>query len=301
MSLAGEQIPSVRCKRSRNIRTLQLAKVRRWIGHALLHVFLIALGITFLTPLFWVASTSLKLPGEIFITPIEWIPKHPRWKNYLEIFKYLPFHRFLLNSFFVATMYTLGSVLSSIIVAFGVSRIRWPGRDAVFGLVVSTMMLPGVVTLIPVFVIFRRINWVGTFYPLWVPAWFGNAFLIFLMRQYMMTLPIELDEAARIDGASNFRILWRVIAPLCGPAIATIAIFSALWNYNSFMLPRIYISQTSMYTVPLGLHLFEGRFGGFWHLVMAASMIGILPPIVLFFFAQRYFVQGVQLTGLTGR
>jgi ABC-type glycerol-3-phosphate transport system permease component len=198
-------------------------------------------------------------------------------------------------------MATLGSVLSSITVAFGMSRIQWPGRDVVFGMVVASMMLPGVVTLIPIFIMFRQIDWVGTLYPLWVPAWFGSAFHIFLMRQYMMTIPIEFDEAAKIDGASDLRILWQIVAPLCGPAIATIAIFSALWNYNSFMLPRIYISQTSMYTVPLGLQLFQGRFGRFWHLVMAASMLSIVPPILLFFLAQRYFVRGVQLTGLAGR
>jgi ABC-type glycerol-3-phosphate transport system permease component len=262
---------------------------------------LIVLGVTFLAPLAWVASTSLKVPGDIFVTPIQWIPRNPRWINYSEIFGYLPLHRFIFNSFFVAAMYTAGSVISSIVVAFGVSRIRWRGSNVVFGLVIATMMLPGVVTLIPTFVMFKRIDWVGTFYPLWVPSWFGNAFHIFLMRQYMMTIPVEFDEAAKIDGASNFRILWQVIAPLCGPAIATIAVFSALWNYNSFMLPRIYISQTAQYTIPLGLHLFEGRFGGFWHLVMAASMVSIVPPIVLFFLAQRYFVQGVQLSGLAGR
>jgi len=280
---------------------LQAMSVRRRVEHTVLHILLIALGVTFLTPLAWVLSTSLKLPGEIFVTPIKWIPKNPRWYNYIEVFTYLPFHTFILNSFFLATMYTLGSVTSSIIVAFGLSRLHWPGRDAVFSLVIATMMLPYVVTMIPVFVIFRKINWVGTFYPLWVPAWFGNAFHIFLMRQYMMTIPIEFDEAAKIDGASTLRILWQVVAPLCGPAIATIAIFSALWSYNSFMLPRIYISQTSMYTIQMGLQLFQGRFGRFWHLVMAASMISIIPPITLFFLAQRYFVQGMQLSGLAGR
>ena len=142
---------------------------------------------------------------------------------------------------------------------------------------------------------YNECNWVGTFYPLWVPAWFGNAFHIFLMRQYMMTIPIEFD------GASNFRILWQVVAPLCGPTIATIAIFSILRSYDSFMLPRIYISETDMYTIPLGLLWFQGRFGRFWHLVMASSMLGLVPPIVLFFLAQRYFVRGMQLSGLAGR
>ncbi len=285
----------------RRARGLQSMRTRQRIGHFLLHVLMIALGVTFLMPLAWVASTSLKLPGQVFITPIEWLPTSPRWENYLDVFRRLPFEKFIVNSLFVTTMGTIGSVLSSVMVAFGLSRIRWPGREIVFTVLLATMMLPGVVTLIPVFIIFKQIRWVGTFYPLWVPAWFGGAFYVFLMRQYMLTLPIELDEAAKMDGASNFRILWQVIAPLCGPAIASVAIFSFLFHYNDFMGPLIYISDNTMYTLPLGLLWFQGRFGNFWHLVMAASMITILPVIILFFFAQRYFVQGIQFTGLAGR
>lgn len=262
---------------------------------------MIALGITFLMPLAWVVSTSLKLPGAVFITPIEWIPTEPRWSNYIDVFERLPFHLFMRNSLFVSIMGTIGMVLSSLTVAFGLSRLRWPGRDIVFTVLLATMMLPGVVTIIPVFIIFKEIRWVGTFYPLWVPAWFGGAFYIFLMRQYMLTLPLELDEAAKIDGASNFRILWQVVAPLCGPATATITIFAFLQHYNAFMEPLIYISEGDMYTLPLGLLWFKGRFGNFWHLVMAASMITILPVILLFFFAQRHFIQGAQFTGLAGR
>ncbi len=301
MNSTGETQAAAQVQRVTTPFGLQSTKTRSRIGHLGLHLLLIVLGITFFAPLAWVISTSLKLPGEIFVTPIQWIPSHPRWANYVEIFTYLPFHRFILNSFFLAIMEASGTVISSTIVAYGISRIRWAGRDIVLALVVATMMLPGIVTLIPVFIMFKKISWVGTYYPLWVPAWFGNAFFIFLMRQYMMTLPIELDEAAKIDGASHLRILSQVIAPLCGPALATVAVFSILWSYNSFMLPRIYISQTSMYTIQLGLQLFQGRFGNFWHLVMAASMVSILPTIVLFFVAQRYFVQGVQLSGLAGR
>lgn len=262
---------------------------------------MITLGITFLMPLAWVVSTSLKMPGQVFVTPIEWIPTEPKWSNYLEVFTRLPFHLFIRNSFYVTIMGTLGIVFSSLTVAFGLSRLRWPGRDLLFTMLLATMMLPGIVTMIPVFIIFKEIGWIGTFYPLWVPAWFGGAFYIFLMRQYMMTLPVELDEAAKIDGASNFRILWQVIAPLCGPAIVTVTIFAFLHHYNAFMEPLIYISDNEMFTLPLGLLWFKGRFGNFWHLVMAASMITIAPVIVLFFVAQRYFVQGAQFTGLAGR
>jgi len=277
------------------------SQIRKQLGRVLLHLVMILLGLTFLIPLAWVASTSLKTSGEVFITPIEWIPKHPRWTNYAEVFNRLPFAQFILNSFYVTVMGTIGSVLSATMVAFGLSRLRWPGRDFLFTILLATLMLPGVVTLIPVFIIFKNINWIGTYLPLWVPAWFGFAFYIFLMRQFMLTLPLELDEAARMDGASNFRILLQVIAPLCGPAIATVTIFSFLFHYNDFLGPLIYISSNEMFTLPLGLLWFQGRFGNFWHLVMAASMITITPVIVLFFAAQRYFVQGNQFTGLAGR
>ena len=281
-----------------------LAQSRKWrtmVGHLILHLVMIALGITFLMPLAWVVSTSLKLPGQVFVTPIEWIPTEPKWSNYLEVFTRLPFHLFIRNSFYVTIMGTLGIVFSSLTVAYGLSRLRWPGRDLLFTVLLATMMLPGIVTMIPVFIIFKKIGWIGTFYPLWVPAWFGGAFYIFLMRQYMMTLPIELDEAAKIDGASNFRILWQVIAPLCGPAIVTVTIFAFLHHYNAFMEPLIYISDNEMFTLPLGLLWFKGRFGNFWHLVMAASMVTIAPVILLFFVAQRYFIQGAQFSGLAGR
>ena len=276
-------------------------RVRREIVNGLIHIGMILLGLTFLMPLLWVMSTSLKYRTQVFIQPIQWIPTDPQFVNYPEVFRLVTFGNFIVNSFYVTIMGTLGAVLSSVTVAFALSRIRWPGRNIVFAVLLATLMLPGIVTLVPVFVMFSRIGWVGSFYPLWVPSWFGGAFYIFLIRQYMMTLPIELDEAARIDGASHFRVLWQVIVPLCGPAIASVAIFAFLAHYNDFLGPLIYISKTEMYTLPLGLYLIQGRYGNYWHLVMAASMMSITPVIVLFFLAQRYFVQGIQFTGLAGR
>jgi ABC-type glycerol-3-phosphate transport system permease component len=271
------------------------------VVRVLIHLIMIALGVAFLVPLAWVISTSLKLPGEVFIQPIQWIPAEPRFSNYLEVFKLVPFGNFIFNSFYVSIMGTLGAVVTSVTVAFALSRIRWPGRNLVFAVLLATLMLPGIVTLVPVFIMFSRIGWVGTFFPLWVPSWFGGAFYIFLIRQYMITLPIELDEAARIDGASHFRILWQVIVPLCGPAIASVAIFSFLAHYNDFIGPLIYISKNEMYTLPVGLLWIQGRYGNYWHLVMAASFMSIAPIIFLFFAAQRYFVRGIQFTGLAGR
>lgn len=266
------------------------------------HIICWVLGISFLLPLVWMFSTALKPPGLVFETPIRWIPENPRWYNYPQVFEKLPlFSRFFVNTFYVTLMGATGCVLSSLLVGFGLSRINWPGRNAVFGMLIATLMLPGVVTIIPLYIIFRYAQLVGTFYPLWIPAWFGYAFYIFLMRQYMMTLPRELDEAARMDGAANFRILWQIITPLCSPAIATIAIFAFLQHYNDFLGPLLYISANEMFTLQLGLLWFQGRFGNFWHLVMAASVMTIMPVLVLFFTAQKRFVQGIQLTGLAGR
>jgi len=282
-------------------RMSRAAKRSRIVGRGLLLFLMIVLSVAFLVPLTWLASTSLKTSGQVFIQPIEWIPKPPQWDNYLEVFRRLPFEKFIFNTLKVTALGTVGSVVSSLTVAFGLSRIKWPGRELLFSVLVGTMMLPGIVTMIPVFIMFKRIGWVGTHLPLWVPSWFGSAFYIFLVRQYMLTLPTELNEAAKIDGASNFSILWKVIVPLCGPAIASVAIFSFLAHYNNFMGPLIYLSENDMYTIPLGLLWFQGRFGNFWHLVMAASMISVAPVIALFFFAQSYFIQGVQFSGLAGR
>ncbi|MCL4861661.1 MAG: carbohydrate ABC transporter permease [Caldilineaceae bacterium] len=276
-------------------------QTKRILGRLALHGVMILLGLTFLLPMAWVVSTSLKSSGEVFLLPIQWVPSSPRWSNYAEVFNRLPFGRFILNSLYVTIMGTVGAVVSAITVAYGLSRIRWPGREFVFTILLATLMLPGVVTLIPVFIIFKSIGWIGTFLPLWAPAWFGFAFYIFLMRQFMMSVPLELDEAAKIDGASSFRILWQVIAPLCGPAIATVTIFAFLHHYNDFLGPLIYIAENDMFTLPLGLLWFQGRFGNFWHLVMAASVITIAPVVLLFFIAQRYFVQGAQFSGLAGR
>jgi len=286
---------------ARPIRRLGLRSLRQLVGLGLLHGVLIALGFTFLVPLLWVVSTSLKTPGQVFVVPVQWIPSSPRWTNYQEIFEILPLTSFIRSSAIVSVLGTIGSILSSLLVSFSLSRLRWPGRNVVFTLLLATLMLPGIVTLIPTFILFKYLGWVDTWYPLWVPSWFGGAFYIFLMRQFMLTLPYELDEAARVDGASSFRILTQIITPLCGPAIATVGIFSFLAHYNDFLGPLIYLSSNDKFTLPLGILWYQGRFGNFWHLVMAASVVAILPVIILFFLAQRYFVQGIQFTGLSGR
>jgi ABC-type glycerol-3-phosphate transport system permease component len=267
----------------------------------LLQIVLIALGVTFLMPLLWILTTSLKRSGEVFIVPIQWIPSDPQWKNYVEIFTLLPLARFILNTALVTALGTTGSVLSALVVGFSLARLRWPGRNVIFAVLLATMMLPAVVTLIPTFVLYKYLGWLDTLLPLFVPSWFGGAFYIFMMRQFMSSLPVELDEAARIDGASSFWILFRVVTPLCGPAITAIAIFSCLAHYNNFMGPLLYLSSNEKFTLPLGIYWYQGRFGRFWHLVMAASTVSVAPVIILFFVAQRYFIRGIALTGLAGR
>jgi len=267
----------------------------------LVEALLIVLSLVFLTPLVWMISTSLKKLGEVWITPIQWLPSDPQWSNYREIFEILPLASFIKNTVFVTVLATLGDIVSAVTVAYGMSRLRWRGREFVFAGLLGTMMLPGVVVLIPQFVMFFRIGWIDTFYPLIVPSWFGSAFYIFLLRQFMRGLPIELDEAARLDGASSLRILWQVLVPLCKSAIVTVAIFSGMAHYNNFMGPLLYLSSNDKFTLPLGLYWYQGRYGNFWHLVMAASTVSVLPLIVLFFVAQDQFVRGVSFSGIAGR
>lgn len=286
--------------------TTQKGQVR--IGHALLHILLITLGITFMVPLLWVISTSFKSPPRVFTYPIQWIPNPIEWQNYPNLLTILRFSEqpaivlFLRNTLFVSLLASAGTVISTVFVAYSFSRLRWPERNIVFSLSLATMMLPGVVTIVPTFLIFRELKWLDTFYPLIVPYWFAiQGFYVFLLRQFFMGLPIELEEAARMDGASSMRILWQIVVPLSTPAIITVMIFSFLQHYNEFMAPLLYINTTEKFTLALGLQMFQGRFGDRWPTVMAASTVMILPTILVFLFAQRYFIKGIQLTGLAGR
>ncbi len=274
---------------------------RTLVRHTILHILLILAGLTFLMPLIWIFSTSLKTAGQVFIIPVQWIPTRPQWFNFVEIFQILPLMSFIRNTIIVTLLGALGTVLSSLLVGYSLARLRWPGRDHVFILLIATMMLPFVVTLIPTFILFKYLGWLDTLFPLFVPSWFGQAFYVFLMRQFMVGLPVELEEAARIDGAGSFRILAQVIVPLCGPAIATVAIFAFLAHYNDFMGPLIYLSTNELFTLPLGIFWYQGRYGTSWHLVMAVSTVALVPVIILFFVAQRYFIRGIALTGLAGR
>jgi len=268
------------------------------LGALALYVVLVLLGLTFLAPLIWILTTSLQPGGGLSTLAI---PNPPRWQTYADVLTLLPLPTFFLNTVIITVASVMGTVLTSSLVGFSLARLRWPGRDLMFALVIVTMMLPGVVTLVPGFLIFRYLGWLDTFLPLIVPAWTGGAFYVFLTRQFFMSIPLEMDQAARIDGASNFQIYWRVILPLSQPVLATMAIFSFLYTWNDFLQPSIYLSSMEHYTLSLGLFMYQGRYGNSWNQVMAAATYTIVPVLAVFFAAQRYFIKGIQLTGLAGR
>jgi len=295
---------------SRNVRVvsapgfLQSAKTRHLIFETCMQILLVTLSAIMLIPFFWLISTSLKVRGTEFTFPPVWIPRPVVWRNYYTaIFESgLPFPRFLRNTAIITAFNMFGVLFSASLAGFGFSRMRFPGRDKLFVLVLSTMMLPEVVTLIPSYLLFRLLGWIDTFLPLIVPTYLGGgAFNIFLFRQFFMSIPYELDEAARIDGAGTLQIYFRVILPLSKPVVTAVAIFTFLGNWNSFMGPLIYLNSLENMTLAVGLRAFQGLRGTEWNLMMAAATIMIIPVLVLFFAAQRYFVQGIVTTGFGGR
>jgi multiple sugar transport system permease protein len=282
---------------STDSRSLFLDRVRR-VGIFLL---LCAGALLFSMPFLWTVSTALKTNPQVFAVPPIWIPKPPQWVNFSRAWTELPFPVFVLNTVFITLAATFGQVLSASLVAYGFARFRFPGKTVLFYLMLSTMMLPAQVTMIPVFLLWRGVHAIDTFAPLTVPAFFGGgAFTIFLLRQFFLTIPRELDEAAMIDGATPFGIWWRVLLPLSRPALVTVVLFSFLAHWDDFMGPLIYLNSMEKYTVSIGLRMFQDMFGTQLELLMAASLIHIIPTIVLFFIAQRYFIKGIALTGLKG-
>lgn len=279
-------------------------KILESVWLVILQILVTVLVISFLIPFLWMVSSSLKVSTEIFAHPIVWIPKNPQWGNFARVFEVLPFDRFIVNTAIVVFFAVLGTVISSAMVAYSFARLRWPGRDFWFGLLLATMMLPIVITLIPRFIIFRTLGWIDTLLPLTVPFWFATtALYVFLMRQFFRGLPMELEEAALIDGAGRVRILTQIIMPLSKPVIATVAVFATLQHYQEFLEPLIYLSSLKNWTLAVGIAALNANesYGASWELVFAAGTIMTLPMLVLFLIAQRYFVQGIAMTGFGGR
>jgi multiple sugar transport system permease protein len=273
-------------------------RVRQQLVAALTYLALILVCALFVAPFLWMVSTSLKPDTQIFQDKVEWIPRPAMWGNYPNALASFPFLLYLRNTLFVCVMVTLGTVVSSLLPAYGFSRIRWKGRDTLFVILLATIMLPAQVTMLPVFLIFRALGWTGTFLPLIVPSFFGSAFSIFLLRQFFLTIPQDLSDAARIDGCSELTTLFRVVAPLAKPAMATVALFAFTGAWMDFLTPLIYLHDESRYTLAVGLQAFLGRHNSEWSLLMAAATVITLPMVVLFFLTQKTFIRGIALTGI---
>lgn len=266
----------------------------------LIHLLIWLGGVLMVLPFLWMLSTSLKTDQQLFTYPPVWIPWPVDWMNYPDAVNYISFFLYLRNTLIIAVAATIGSLLSCSLVAYSLARIPWPGRNVLFIATIATLMLPFQVTLIPLFLVFRNLGWVGDFRPLIVPHFFGGALYIFLLRQFFMTIPMELSEAARIDGGSELRIYWSVILPLAKPALATVAIFEFIARWRDYLGPLIYLNDQRLYTLSLGLQQYSSQYGREWGLLMAASVLITLPIILLFFFLQKTFVQGIALTGIKG-
>jgi multiple sugar transport system permease protein len=272
---------------------------RRFLLSVADHAVLIALSAIFIVPLIFMILTSFMTDNQA-ITPEIW-PQPFQPKNYLDVFHTIPFFRYTFNTMTVAFLSTLGIVVSSIPVAYALSRMRWRGRQVAFVVILGTLMLPFQVTVLPLYIVFSRFGWIPSLKPLIIPAFFGDAFSIFLLRQFFRTIPEELSDAARVDGASEWQIMTRVIVPLAKPAIAAVALFSFLYAWNDFFGPLLYVGEdSSSWTLAIGLAEFKALHHVQWNLTMAASLMFMLPVIVLFFLAQKVFIEGVTLSGVKG-
>lgn len=275
---------------------------------ALTHVALVLLSILFFTPALWMLTTALKPIEETMTSPPKWIPSKLLFENFplavtygSKELGYIPFVVYARNTIIVTLLSVGGSVVSNALVAYSFARIKWPGRDLFFSATLATMMVPFPVTMVPTFALFKWLGWVGTFRPLWVPSFFAGAFSIFLLRQFFRTIPMELSEAAKIDGASEFQIFTDVVMPLARPALAVVALFTFMGSWNDFLGPLIYLVDQETFTLSLGLSAYQTQHGGTpWNLLMAATVMVILPVVVVFFFAQKVFIQGIATSGLKG-
>jgi len=271
--------------------------LRRAVGF----VLVVAGAVVMLIPFAWLVSTSLKPDDQLFAYPPVWIPRYLNWSNYTGAWSYAPFGNYLLNTLLITAFTLVGTLASSSLVAYGFARRQFPGRELLFGLLLSTLMLPAIVTLIPLFLIFKTLGWINTFLPLIVPSYFASPFYVFLLRQFFLSLPPELEDAAMIDGASTPQVLTRIVLPLAKPALASVTIFSVTFHWNDFLGPLIYLNDDEKRTLALGLYAFLGEHTAQWGYLMAASTLMVLPMAGLFFVAQKYFIQGIVTSGFGGR
>lgn len=275
-------------------------KTRYWLGQIAVYIFMTALAIFFMIPVFWMLSTALKERSQVLAWPPQWIPQDPQWDNFVKAMTSHRLGRCALNSAFLVVLNIVGQLLSVPVIAYAFARLRFPGRNALFILVISTMMIPYQAKMIPLFALYHWLGLIDTYWPLILPAFFGEAFFIFLVRQYMMTIPRELDDAARIDGAGTWTILYRVILPLCKPPMVLVIVYTFLWVWNDFLRPLIYLNDANKFTMQIGLAMFKMRFSVQWDLFMAATLVSLLPCLVIYFLVQRQLIGGIASVGLKG-
>jgi len=279
----------------------QRKRAQEIITKIIVMLILLAGVVIIMIPFYWMIAVSLMNDVEIYASPPVWIPEKLMFDNYVKAVTTIPFFRLFRNTIILAVGRVIGTVLSASLVAFGFARLRAKDRDVLFLLVLATLMLPGSVTLIPQFLLFYKLGWYPGMRPLIVPAYFGGgAYNIFLLRQFFMTIPLDYDDAARIDGCGYFQLWWRIMLPLSAPALATVAIFNIMWSWNDFMGPLIYLKSMQHSTLALGIYLFMGVYNPMWNQLMAMSVLITMPLLITFFFAQRMFIQGVVITGIKG-
>jgi len=273
------------------------------LKRAFTYVMLLVGSVAMVGPFLWMISTSLKAPGDVFsysdVWWKEWVPTSFVWENYVQAWKVVPFARFYLNSIFVTLCITIGQVATSAMAAYAFARLKFPGRDKIFFGYLATMMVPGAVTMIPVFILLQKLGWVDTYKAMIIPSIF-TAYGTFMLRQFFLTLPSDLEDAAKIDGCNYFGIFWRIILPLSQPALATLTTFTFMGSWMSFMWPLIVMNTHEKFTLPIGLAYFQSLHGTNWTLLMAGSVMMILPILLVFIFNQRFFVEGIKLTGIKG-
>jgi multiple sugar transport system permease protein len=274
----------------------------RWPSSVAKHAFLIAISIVFLFPFYWMVTAALKDKTQLFAVPPQWFPDPMHWDNFVTALDFpgFPYFRLLWNSVFYAGMVTIGTVISCAAVGYGFARLRFPGRDILFGITLATLMVPPIVTYIPTYILFAKLELTGTYAPLIIPKFLGDAFFIFMIRQFVLGVPWELSDAARIDGAGEFRIFWEIMLPLVRPALVVVAVFSLLYTWHDFFGPLIYLQDRNQYPLTLGLFAFQGQRSLEWPLIMAGATLTTLPMVIVFMFTQRYFIRGIATTGLKG-
>ncbi len=302
MASLSEQAPT-RARPSIGTGYLARQSFHQTVGRGIAYLLLTVGGVLMFLPFLWLISSSLKDASDVYTYPPVWLPRPPQWHNYVDVMTQLPFELYTRNTLIITVSALIGQVLTSSLSAYAFARLRWRARDLIFALILATMMLPYAVTLIPVYILFRGLHWTDTFLPLIVPYWFGGgAFNIFLLRQFFLTIPLELEDAGRIDGASSWTIFWTIILPLARPALAVVAILGFQGHWNDFLGPLIYLDTNSKWTLAIGLNSLQGLQWGrdTTNLIMAVSVMMIAPIIILFFLAQRTFIQGIVLTGIKG-